>query len=698
MKFPPCQLPRPIYNRKVRSAADGLHRSARPRAWLSRLSVSLLVAGGAATVGAEPGPDQVLEPLKELSLEELGQIRVTSVSKKEENLNTAAAAITVLTQEDIRRSGLTSIPELLRLVPGVHVGRIDANKWAIGSRGFGSQFGNQLLVMVDGRTVYTPLFSGVFWDVQDLMVEDIERIEIIRGPGATVWGANAVNGVINVITKSSKDTQGVLVSGGAGSEKRGFGSLRYGGKLGEDVTYRFYLTHREFDDFVFANGNRAADGWNMTRAGFRTDWTPNESDTLTLQGDLYSGQTGSTASFASLLPPFSTTRNFQTDLSGGNVLGRWEHRFSDTSRGTLQVYYDHMERNDPQWDLTLQTFDLELQHQFALGERHDIVWGLGYRSYWDEIAGSFSASVTPATENLQWVSGFVQDEITLVEDRLRLTLGSKFEHNEYSGWEIQPSARLAWTPHAKHSVWGAVSRAVRTPSRFDHDGRLNVAVIPGAPTVIGLTGSSDLESEEMIAYELGYRVQPTRNLSFDLAAFYNVYDNLIVFEGQPPFFEPMPAPAHMAVLSRAGNGMSGETYGMELSSTWQVTDNWRLGAGYSWFHANLDAPRARESAAKVERQSPTHMFNIRSTLELPWDLELDTALYYVDDIVGRELGQTIPSYLRLDLRLGWRPTEDLEFSIIGQNLLEPQHPEFGGTSSLRTEVERAVYGKATLRF
>jgi iron complex outermembrane recepter protein len=670
------------WSRHVRSGWGGLH-------------LAVLLTLTAVTWAAESGPagTTILE-LKQLSLEELMGVEITSVSKKEEKLFDAAAAIYVITEEDIQRSGATSIPEALRNVPGVEVARIDSHTWAITVRGFNGTTANKLLVLIDGRSVYTPLFSGVFWDVQDTLLEDVERIEVIRGPGATLWGANAVNGVINIITKSAKQTQGLLVTGGGGTEERGFGGVRYGGKLAATAQYRFYAKYINRDDTVLPEGSDAGDAWQIGQGGFRIDWDASDKHQLTFQGDLYGGSLGQTSTILSPMPPLMRLNNADTAVAGGNVLGRWVHSISEASDVQFQVYYDRTERRIPLvFSEERDTFDVDVQHRFSVGQRQDIVWGFGYRFTQDRVGNTFNVSWDPDRRATHLVSAFVQDEITLVPDRLRLTLGSKFEHNDFTGFEIQPNARLAWTPTARQTVWASVSRAVRTPTRLDRDIRLNGQVIPGTPvTVLVVFGSRNFASEELLAYELGYRLQPHARLFLDAAAFYNVYDRLLSIEGPAP---AQPSPPAVAIPFVLANNVEGETYGLELWANYQIADWWRWQAGYTYLHMHLRTKLGSSdtiSVASAEGSSPQHQFFLRSWLDLPADLEFDTTLRYVDALPN----QSVRAYTALDVRLGWRPIKNLELAVIGQNLLDNRHLEF--SSTFRTEIQRGVYGKITWRY
>ena len=634
-----------------------------------------------------PSPSE----LKKLSMEELLDIDVTSVSKYPEKLSAAAAAVAVLTQEDIDSSGVTSIPDALRLVPGLDVARVDAHTWAISSRGFNDIFANKLLVLIDGRTVYTPLFSGVFWEVQDTLLEDIDRIEVVRGPGATLWGANAVNGVINIITKSARDTQGLFIGGGGGSEDRGFANVRYGVKVGEDAFLRVYAKYFDRDASVLPNDTTAHDAWDMFRGGFRLDWEPSKENSFTFQGDIYTGNQDEIYSVPTTAFPFAGTISATDQVSGGNLLGRWSHSFSADSQLTVQTYYDRTERNSPIFGEERDTGDIDLQHRFDWGERQKIIWGLGFRATHADIKNSLNVSLLPPDRTLTLYSAFVQDEITLVPERLQLTLGSKFEHNDFTGFEIQPSARALWTPGHSQTVWASVSRAVRTPSEAESDIRLNPAPpVPLPPGLITILGNPNMESEELLAYELGYRLQPIEQLKLDLTAFYNDYDHLRTLE---PI---LPGPVSP---SRVANKLFGETYGTEISATAQVTKRWRVQGSYSYLEAQLH----RESGSHdfsteriAEGSSPHNQFFIRSLLDLGWNIRLDSTLRYVDVLPTPK----IPSYLTLDVRLAWSPRKDLEFALVGQNLLDDRHPEFAPTfiGTPQTEVQRSVYGTVVWRF
>ena len=629
----------------------------------------------------------------ELSIEDLMNLEVTTVSKKAQKRSDTAAAVFVITQSDIQRSGAASIPEALRMVPGVEVARIDASKWAITVRGFNGRFANKLLVLMDGRALYTPAFSGVFWLMQDTLLEDIDRIEVIRGPGASLWGANAVNGVINIITKKADDSQGTYLTTGGGTEERFFAGVRYGGRLDDNLFYRMYAKYFDRDNAVDADGDKTADHWDGLRGGFRMDWEATGHDTMTLQGDIFDGQDGETITTSSLNPPYSITSDEENGYFGGNLLGRWMHRFSSTSETVLQLYYDRLERTSEILDVYQNTFDIDFQHRFQLGTRNQMMWGFGYRFVRDDFNNSFSTSIIPDSRDLDLVSAFVQDEIQLIPDRLGLILGSKFEHNDFTGFEVQPSGRLVWKPVEKQTLWGAISRAVRTPSRGEHGTFINSRVIPpdglypGSPAQpVTLVGNGDFDSETLIAYELGYRIQPTSRLSLDVATFYNVYDNLRTIEPTGLF------------SATAGNEMEGDTYGVELAADFQPLNWWRLQLSYSFLEMNLSLKDASldTTSESAEGESPQNKVSIRSMMDLPHNLELDIWFRYVDNLPT----QRLDDYTTLDVRFAWKPLKWLELAVVGQNLLADHHPEFKPEliDTSPTEVQKSVYGSVTCRF
>ncbi len=642
-----------------------------------------------------------LSALSGMSIEQLMDIKV-SILGPSETVSQTPAAVSVVTQDDIKRSGARNIPEALRLVPGMDVAQIDSSEWAVSCRGFNDQSANKLLVLQDGRSLYTPLFSGVFWDVQDTMMEDIDHIEVVRGPGATVWGENAMNGVINIITKSAEDTPGGLVTGGGGTLDRGFADVRYGGKIGDNTYYRVYGTYSDHAGANLPDGTEATNSWQMARGGFRVDGNASEQNSFTVQGDGYVGWIRQVlVNLYSPVPPFTESIPDDWQVHGADALGRWKHTFSDTSDLSVQAYYDYTSRKAAIFDEERNTFDLSLQHEFALGGRNKVVWGLGYHVTTDREQNNSTISFDPDAQTVNLFSGFVQDEIALVKDRLSLTVGTKLEHNDYTGVEVEPSARLLWTPWAASSsrslssqtFWASVSRAVRTPSRAEETftAKYPNSLFPTVPVINN--GTIDFQSETLIAYEIGYRVQPLEKLSLDLAAFYNDYDNLRSIQVSSVF-----PPA--TVL---GNELYGHTYGTELSATWKVTDWWRLQPSYTYLQMDLQAHPAglipgytQNLVAQIEGSNPKNQFSIRSSMDFPHGVTFDTALRYVDDLPYFQ----IAGYFELDARVAWRINKHWELAIIGQNLLHDQHAEFNSTevNTQATEIPRSVYGSVTWRF
>jgi iron complex outermembrane receptor protein len=637
------------------------------------------------------------------SIEELMNVEVISVSKKEERLFQTAAAIYVITQEDIRRSGLTSIPELLRLAPGVSVARIDGNKWAISARGFNNRFTNKLLVMIDGRSVYTPLTTGVYWDAQDLLLEDIERIEVIRGPGGTLWGANAVNGVINIITRNAQDTQGGLLTQGFGSTERSFGGARIGGKLGKNAFYRVYARYFDRDPLVDPSGAELNDGHKAVRGGFRIDWPSLGRDALSLHGDIFTADFRENSTHISLLDPLHLAGNTPGEFNGGNLMGQWRHEFSAGSDMTLQLYADRYRRTNKDIGIRIDTYDLDFQHHRAFGPKHDIVWGGGYRLVADQTNTSIGPPIQwrPDSRRTQIFSLFAQDEITLIPERLRLTLGAKLERNDFTGFETQPNGRILWTPTAKQTIWGAVSRAVKIPARNELGIRVNPAAFVGAggiTNVIAIFGSPDFQAETLHAFEAGYRARPTSRLSIDIAMFFNLYDHLLTTEPDTPFLEASPPPVHLVLPRRYQNKMDGQTHGIEASVNFDVTSRWRTSMSYSWLRMHLRryATSRDTTAETLEGLSPQHQFQAHSNLVLPYRFDFDASLYRISSLPT----SNIPAYTRVDFRFGWRAKEQVELSLNLQNLFDNRHPEFNSAVAnvIPGQVRRNLYGKIVWTF
>lgn len=627
----------------------------------------------------------------EIDIDDLMTVRVTSPAKKEQPLTDVPSAIYVIREEDLRRSGATSLAEALRAVPGLQVARSNSNTWAITARGFSDTLSNKLLVLIDGRTVYSPLHSGVFWDVQDTLLEDVERIEVLRGPGGALWGANAINGVINVITKRAEDTQGGLVTGGGGTEERGFGAVRYGFKAADNLYVRVYGKYFDRDDTVVGvdPDKTAYDGWSMIRGGFRSDWLPRTEDRIIFTADYYDGDVKERITLPSLTAASGTrTVNSHMDVRGGNFISRWGHDFSPSSGMLLQLYYDYTFRSGAAFTDALHTGDLDFQHRFRLLDLQDFVWGFGYRLYRSEFDGDFAFQVTPQRHTDDIVSAFVQDELTLIPDHLRLTIGSKFEYNDYSGFEAQPSARLTCNLGDRHMLWGSISRAVRTPSIIDVDGRLTPTIIPGpTPIVVSIFGRDQFQTEELIAYEGGYRMRPLDFISLDLAGFYNQYDRLRSGRIGPPFGETSPSPAHVVVPVNLHNDLQGETWGFELAANIQLTPWWLVQANYAYLHMHL-------SEDSAEGRDPEDTVWIRSAMDLPWNFSLDVTGRYLSALDAFDLD----SYVEVDVRIAWRdPSRKFEAAIVGQNLLHESHPEFLPKAQ-RTEIQRGLYVSVSWRF
>jgi iron complex outermembrane receptor protein len=636
--------------------------------------------------------------LKQLSLEQLGSLEVTTASKEPEQVWRTPAAIYVLTQEDIRRSGATSIPEVLRLVPGVEVARIDSDHWAVGIRGFGGEFSKSLLVLIDGRSVYSPLFAGVYWQLQDTVLEDIDRIEVIRGPGGTIWGANAVNGVINIITKSTKDTHGVLVSTSGGNLDQGIADVRVGGTNGKGFDYRVY--GRGFirgPEFHPANDQSNFDHWKTGQLGFRTDWNLNSRDTLTMQGDMYEGLDGERVAISLYSPPSRLVIDGPHDVGGGNILGRWRREFSKDSDMQIQGYYDRTSRYSPQLDEIRDTFDIDLLYHVTLKDRHNVLMGIGGRWSPDSIVQKFATlDFKPHKETDSIYSGFLQDQIAIVPDKVALTLGSKFEYNNYSGFEIQPNVRLLWTPTQHQSFWAAVTRAVRTPSRLDQDLQLTDFLAANPPTFLRVLGSKNFSSEQLLGFEAGYRTLVASTLYVDVAFFQNEYNDLYGFGPGAIFVEPTPTPAHVVLQVPLANALKGDTTGVEIAPEWKPVEWWGLKGSYSYLHLYVhDKPGFTDNINTVSDNgsSPHHQFVIQSHFNFPKKFDFDVTYRYVSSLPA----QLVNAYGTGDVRLGWHPVSDWELSVVGQNLLQPHHPEFGSDVDTIVGVKRSVYAKIIWR-
>ena len=609
------------------------------------------------------------------------------------------AAVYVITEEEIRRSGATNIPDVLRLVPGIEVAQIDNTNWAISIRGANSISSNKLLVLIDGRSVYYPTFSNVFWDVQDTVLEDIERIEVIRGPGASLWGANAVNGVINIVTKRASDTEGALVAVGGGNYDHGFGAVRYGGELGKFGHYRAFSKFSLRDNLVHLPGTPLSGQSRMLRGGFRTDLNLAGEHRLTVQGDIYQGVSPQ-AVYRSVLVRAPLVTDNDLSVDGGDLLLRWKRRLAGGSETALQVYYDRSRHPDILLTQFHEVVDFDFQHHVPL-ERHDILWGGGFRNTRQASQGTWELSLNPSGRRLWLFGGFLQDEIALVRNHLVLTAGAKLERNDYSGLEVQPTIRLLWTPTQRQSLWASVSRAVRLPSVWDNAVAMNMTSVPlpnGLPTVATLSKNTNFGSEELLAYEAGYRTQPAKRLTFDLAAFFQRYNHLCTLLQTEPLLSFTPAP-HVIVPHILTNLRDGNAYGFEINSTYTPLDRWKVSGSYSYLQqiTHSTAPgKIVFSFPGQDGDNPRNQFQLHSYLTLPRNLEADASVYFV----GALAGQAVPRYTRLDSRLGWRPTHALELSVGAQNLLDASHYEFKPYWEYLAsgKVERSFYGRLTWRF
>jgi iron complex outermembrane receptor protein len=643
-----------------------------------------------------------LAALSSLSFEELSQIQVSIASKRAESLTSTPAAVSVLTGDEVLRSGATNIPEALRWVPGLDVAQINAAEWAVSARGFNNRFSNKLLVMVDGRTVYTPLLAGVYWDTVNPMLEDLDRIEIVRGPGGALWGANAVNGVINILTKSARDTQGTLLYGGVGTEKLVQAGARQGVALNDQAWLRVYASHDRVDDSRLPDGTEALDAFYTTQGGFRIDAEPTAAPNyFTLQGDAYQGERERSSTLATTSGMVVTDRPIE--VNGFNLLGRWTRAFSADATFTLQTYWDHTYRDSITVQETRDTFDVDLQDNWKVGDRHTLTCGVGYRLSSDHTVDGISGGYRPADYDFRLFNGFVQDEIALIPDRLRSTLGVKLEHNSFTGFEYQPSARLLWTPSDRQTFWASVGRAVRIPNRTDDGADINyqyVAPGPGLPLplVVRALGNPEVESETMIAWEAGWRLQLHAQFSADLALFYNDYDQLVI--GIPrttgTFLETSPAPMHLVTPVTLLNNATAHSLGGELALVWQPSSRLRFSPFYSYLKVDawLNQPGDRTLESLTD-SAPRHQGGLRTSVDLPHSIKLDLNLRWI----GAVPAYTVPAYFEADVRLAWEVRPGLELAVIGQNLMAPQHNEMGPqTIEPRYELERGIQVKLTSRF
>jgi iron complex outermembrane recepter protein len=612
-----------------------------------------------------------VQQLKAMSMEDLMNIEVMTVSRHAEKLREAASAIQVITRSDILSSGAKTLVEALRLAPNLQVAQVNSSQWAVSARGFNNVLANKLLVLIDGRTVYTPLYAGVFWDVQNVLLEDVERIEVISGPGGTLWGANAVNGVINIITRNSKETEGIFLEGAGGNTMPLALGLHYGGKIGDKFHYRVYGTGYQMESMADTSHNDAGDEWQMLQGGLRLDWDLSEKNTLSLQSNIYNGN------------PNPDGGDTSVTARGDNITARWNFNLSGKCNFQLQAYYDHTWRDfGNKFTEDLKTYDVDYQNSILIGKRHTATYGLGFRLMNHVVTNLELFRFEPADKTLYLYSGFVQDRIMIVNERLYFTLGLKVEHNSYTDFEYQPNVRIAYTPSAKHTIWAAVSRAIRTPARIDREFVLYLA--PAFPFIIG---NDTFASEDVIAYESGWRLQPLKNLSVSIAGFYNIYNNIRSVEpGPPPFNLPV----------TFGNGVEGETYGIELSAMNQINDWWSVRGGYTFVKKELGVkPESKDmNEATAESNDPEHQALIQSKITFLKRFDLGVVFRYVERLPD----PFVSSYEEIDVRVAFRIGKLMELSVTGQNLLHDHHIEFIPSSPEPREIERSFYGKVICRF
>jgi len=654
--------------------------------------VALLTAVSVSLTWAQATPD-----LTQVSLEDLLNTEVTSVSKKEQKLSTVGAAIFVITQEDIRRSGATNIPDVLRMAPGVDVAQIDGNNWAVSIRGFNSLYANKVLVLIDGRSVYNPTFSGTVWNQLQVPLEDIERIEVIRGPGGTMWGANAVNGVISITTKTAQATQGCLVSAGTGSETSADGLVQYGGEAGSG-SYRVFSHFFKTSSGGATSNSTADDHEHVLQGGFRSDWKISARDSLTVQGDMVHIEAAEVFLADGSLTPAQGVVHDVAASDTGNVLERWTHALDGGSSFSLQAYVDREDRTDQGFHEARTTWDLDFQHHWKLGTSNDIVWGLGYRATGDDLTASASTSVTPARRKDNLSSAFVQDEIRLSRS-VSLVLGSKFEHNSYTGFAFEPSGQLIWSASARQTFWASAARAIREPSRVDSGVQSDYGAVPygDSTAILRVYGNPQLKSEKVRDFEAGYRVQASKRLSLDVATFLSYYSDLQTDEPAAPFVGMVAGQPRLIIPIVFNYLAHARNYGGEAFANFAVSNRWKISGGYSLLCMNIapDPSSQDTSVAASAGNDPKHQFQIRSRLtpQPRWDWDVSMAY------TGRRDALDIPASPRLDTRLAYRIGESTELSVTGSNLLQPSHAEFSDQYGLlHTLVQRSVFVKVTWRF
>jgi iron complex outermembrane recepter protein len=668
--------------------------------WKTIIVISLVLLIIPTNVSAN---DDIPADLTELSIEDLMDIEVTSVSKKAEKLSDAAAAIFVLTGKEIRKSGARTIPDALRMVPGLHVANIDGSTWAISARGFNGSFSNKLLVLIDGRTVYSSLFSGVWWDIQDVLMEDIDRIEVIRGPGATLWGANAVNGVINITTTQASKSQEAIMTVGSGTYEQGNGALQYNGPVGNNGSFRVYGKYFDRNEFDASSGIDTKDDWWMGRGGFRYDGALSDLNNITIQGDVYNAKAGANYMVPDLNAPYTKFLQEQTNIAGGNILARFTRQNQSGSQHTMQIYFDYTTRNDTWVDLNCKTYDFDYQHSFGVSSQLDVMWGGGYRVNQDRITNGLYVSMSPSERTYGLGNVFTQLDYAIIPDRLELTLGTKVEYNEFTNFEIQPNGRILWHLAKNHTFWASVSRAVRTPSRIDQEGNVFMVAVPPLslsnpspiPAKVVLRGIGESRSESLIAYEAGYRSIFSNRITIDVAGFYNRYNDLMSVAIREPEFDEN-YPAYVILPVDFINARKAETYGFEFAGGWKPSDRVEFKLTYSrqWSYAGFGGEGVSfGSLNSFESPGPSNQFSLYATTEVGSNINLTSQIRYVDEIER----QGISSYVTGDLRFGWQVLPQLELSVTGQDLFEKSHLEFiSEMGRISTGVERRFHADIKL--
>ncbi len=658
---------------------------------MRRLTKFLILASfGSGLAVPSPGLAQNAPPdLSQVSIEDLMNVQITSVSRKEQRADDAAAAVFVITQDDIRRSGMTSLPDVLRLAPGVDVAQINANKWAVSVRGFNSLYSNKLLVLVDGRSVYNRLFSGVLWDVEDLMLDDIDRIEVIRGPGAALWGANAVNGVINIVTKSAADTQGglVRVDGGRVSEQA---AARYGGTFGA-ASYRVYSQWTRRNESLLAPNTRANDASHSATTGFRVDWNT-QPNAFVLEGAFTAGQ--QRALWFNLAPQTTDPiQNTPSDSRGGHLLSRWTHTRANGASFEALSFVDIASREEPVGDYRRRAFGVDTQYHARLGGRQDLVAGVGYRFQEERFNGKAGTSLTPTESASSLVTAFAQDEFRFFEQRLAVTVGSQVQYDSDSGAGVQPTARVMWTGLPRQRLWAATSRALRTPSLTDRGIQLDYPLVQtagGLPLAVTVRGNPGALTESLTDAEVGYRLDVARSASVDVTAFVGRYDQLQTQESSAPTFQPVPFP-HLLVTSTFGNLLAATTRGVEVSGHWSPLPAWRVDGSYSVFGVTPHlAAASRDPTGRDGRRERARRRSGSSSRRGHRDLARRSARR--SSAWARSTSFRSPPIRGPTSPRSGSSAASLSVMAIGQNLFDAAHAEFAGADSLllSTEVPRSA--------